>query len=72
MLNPKSKGAIMNKLKEYVSFIISNSGSDLIEGFKMGSIELSIRISQIFKVWIEEYDWSKQELEFMNDFNNYF
>ena len=59
-------------IKEAVKFIVEKSGSiyyeDLLNREDYNKVEEIEGIRELFRIWLEEFNWTKEEENFMRNF----
>ena len=58
--------------RKYVEFIVNNGGSDyyawLLENLDTADIAAEMEdIKDLFRIWLKEFDWSKDVADFMKE-----
>lgn len=62
----------MNMLRKCVEFIVDNGGSDyyewLLDNLDTADITAEMEdIKDIFRIWLEEFNWDKEDTNFMKE-----
>ncbi len=62
----------MNMLRKCVEFIVDNGGSDyyewLLDNLDTADITAEMEdIKDIFRIWLEEFNWDKEDANFMKE-----